>query len=621
MENKLLLLDAKINNIKNYDLYEINTKRNEIALDFMEFGEILLLHTNNQYKFSGLIYLCKSYKINPSKDVEDKIINAGKICFQHGMNPVNTIMECIPHNPIALATFGDLLKQNNNLIEAVKYLSIALELTKKKDEKVNILINIAKCYYDMDAVELCCNTLYQVFKIDLNNCVALQLLGCCFAKVKDSKNSIKNFDKALKYSKEDDVNFKSACLLNKGLALGFSSSWDESRVCYERSLFYNPKNEFSLQNLLVDGLYQDKYNMTDIYNQHLKLNDLFEINEVEKFEKPKKVRKIGVVSGDLNGNHPVQSFTKVFDDSRVIILSNSIIDPKKFPNAKVVDISMKQDEQVYQIIKENEIDVLIDLSGNTNKNRMRLFSKKVCWRYISYLGYPIFCGLKTFDGYITDKFVETRTTNKLYKDKMMLMSKCFLNYNNSEEIELVYKKSENNVYGVMNRFSKMSKSYFKMMKLLLEKDSKAVLVFKCSEIRNKECVDKIYQYLGKDRIVIKQWTKSFKEHLEELMKVDVLLDTWSYSGTTTTCDSLFVGTPVITLESEDKNFQNVSKSLLMNSGLDEYVVSDVESYVDKAISVCENMNINVKENIRKSFKENIMNTEKYKEEFYSLICS
>jgi predicted O-linked N-acetylglucosamine transferase (SPINDLY family) len=348
---------------------------------------------------------------------------------------------------------------------------------------------------------------------------------------------------------------------------------------------------------------------------------MFEIGDVDVIEKPEKVRKIGIVSGDLNGDHPVQSFTKVFDDSRCVIISNSMINPNKFPNAKVIDISTKQDDEVYKIIKENEIDVLIDLSGNTNKNRMRLFSRKVCWRYISFLGYAVFCGLKTFDGYISDRFVETKTTNKLYGDKMMLMSRCFLNYNNDTEIDLKYEKGEKNVYGIMNRFSKMSKSYFKMLKLLLEKDSKAVLVFKCSELRNKECVEKIYRELGKERVKIIQWTKSFKEHLEELMKVDVCLDTFSYSGTTTTCDSLFVGTAVITLESEDKNYQNVSKSLLMNSDLGDYVCSDVESYIDKAISVAENMNINVKENIRKSFKKNIMNDDKYKEEFYDLICS
>ena len=526
MENKLLLLDEKINNYKKMGLYEINTKRSEMALDYLEFGEMLLFHSNPNYKFNGLIYICKSYKINPTKDLENKIIDAGRVVFKAGINPVNTIMETIPHNPIALATFGDLLKQDNKLLEAIKYLLIAYEYTKKKDEKVNILINISKSYFDLDAIELCCNTLFQVFKLDFINAVALQLLGCCYAKTKDSKNSVKNFDKALKYSKDDDVNFKSACLLNRGLAQGFSSSWDEARVSYERALFYNPKNEFALQNLLMDELYQDKYNMTDIYNHHLKLNDLFEIGDVDVIDKPEVIRKIGIVSGDLNGDHPVVSFTKVFDDSRCVILSNSVIDGGKFPNAKVIDISYKKDDEVYKIIKENEIDVLIDLSTCTNKNRLRLFSKKVCYKYIQFLGYPVFSGLKTFDGYISDKYCETNTTNKLYKNKMLLMPKCFLNYNNNEEIDLKYEKSENNVYGVFNRFSKMSKSYFKMLKMLLEKDEKAVLIFKCSELRNKDVVDKIYRELGRDRVIIKQWSRTFKEHLEELMKVDVCLDTF-----------------------------------------------------------------------------------------------
>lgn len=619
MENKLLMLDEKINNYKKMSLYEINIKRSEMALDYLEFGEMLLFHENPNYKFNGLIYLCKSYKINPSKDLENKIIDAGRVVFKAGINPVNTIMETIPHHHIALATFGDILKQDNKLLEAIRYLLIAYEYTKKKDEKVNILVNISKCYYDLDAIELCCNTLFQVFKLDFTNAVALQLLGCCYAKTKDSKNSVKNFDKALKYSKDDDVNFKSACLLNKGLAQGFNADWDDARISYERSLFYNPKNEFALQNMLMDALYQDKYSMTDIYNHHLKLNDMFEIGDVDVIGKPEVIRKIGIVSGDLNGDHPVKSFTKVFDDERCVILSNSVIDPSKFPNAKVIDISYKKDEDVYKIIKENEVDVLIDLSTCTNKNRMRLFSKKVCWRYIQFLGYAVYSGLKTFDGYITDKYCETKTTNKLYGDKMMLMPKCFLNYNNNEVVELKYEKSENNVYGIMNRFSKMSKSYFKMLKMLLERDEKAVLIFKCSEVRNREVVEKIYRELGRERVKILQWTSTYKAHLEELSKVDVCLDTWSYSGTTTTCDSLYVGTPVITLESDDRNYQNVSKSLLMNSRLEDYVCSDVDSYINTAIDVAEKMSINLKENISNKFRTNIMNHESYKQDFYDLI--
>jgi predicted O-linked N-acetylglucosamine transferase (SPINDLY family) len=105
------------------------------------------------------------------------------------------------------------------------------------------------------------------------------------------------------------------------------------------------------------------------------------------------------------------------------------------------------------------------------------------------------------------------------------------------------------------------------------------------------------------------------------MKVDVCLDTFPYSGTTTTCDSLFVGTPVLTLESDDKNYQNVSKSLLMNSDLGEYVCDNIESYVSKAIETAEKMNLDTKIKVSKLFKENIMNVKSYKEDFYNLIMN
>ena len=127
----------------------------------------------------------------------------------------------------------------------------------------------------------------------------------------------------------------------------------------------------------------------------------------------------------------------------------------------------------------------------------------------------------------------------------------------------------------------------KVLKKLLERDPKAILVFKNSELRNKENRDFIYSHFPFQRVEILNWSENHEKHCAEFDKCSIALDTMPYSGTTTTCDALCVGCPVITLKSNDKNYQNVSSSLLKHSGLSDFITTSDEEYVSKAIEVAE----------------------------------
>ena len=96
------------------------------------------------------------------------------------------------------------------------------------------------------------------------------------------------------------------------------------------------------------------------------------------------------------------------------------------------------------------------------------------------------------------------------------------------------------------------------------------------------------------------------DHLPNYNFIDIALDTFPYSGTTTSCEALYMGVPIITFFDKEKEFhsQNVTSSLLINSNLKEYITYSADEYINKAIEFSQkdaNFFKNLKHNTRNSF--------------------
>jgi predicted O-linked N-acetylglucosamine transferase (SPINDLY family) len=89
------------------------------------------------------------------------------------------------------------------------------------------------------------------------------------------------------------------------------------------------------------------------------------------------------------------------------------------------------------------------------------------------------------------------------------------------------------------------------------------------------------------RIILSGRTESRESHLREYDSVDIALDTFPYNGTTTTCEALWMGVPVVTFAG-DRHASRVGTSLLNAAGLAEYAVNSIEEYIEKAVSLAGN---------------------------------
>ncbi|MEQ1663463.1 MAG: tetratricopeptide repeat protein [Thiobacillus sp.] len=248
------------------------------------------------------------------------------------------------------------------------------------------------------------------------------------------------------------------------------------------------------------------------------------------------------------------------------------------------------DDKVAAMVREDQIDVLIDLAGHTNNNRLPVFARKPAPIQITYLGYPNTTGLPMMDYRFTDEWADPPgMTEHLHTEKLLRIDKGFLCFTPpAESPEIPSPPAIEHGYVTFGSFNALPKITAEMLeiwsKILLSTPDSHLL------IKNAQLTDPVLQErlrnqlvqlgVGGERIEIMGRT-SKAEHMSALGCVDIALDTFPYHGTTTTCDTLWMGVPVITLAGKS-HVSRVGVSLLSRMGLDEHIAHSAEEYIEKA---------------------------------------
>jgi predicted O-linked N-acetylglucosamine transferase (SPINDLY family) len=125
-----------------------------------------------------------------------------------------------------------------------------------------------------------------------------------------------------------------------------------------------------------------------------------------------------------------------------------------------------------------------------------------------------------------------------------------------------------------------------LWKKILQENENSKILIKLDSVKN-ENIDRLKFYMdhlevNESRIILIDYMDSETHYIDVLKQVDILLDTFPYSGTTTTCKSLFLSIPVLTLYNKDYHSHNVSSSILSHSGLNEFICENETEYMEKA---------------------------------------
>jgi len=420
--------------------------------------------------------------------------------------------------------------------------------------------------------------------------------------------------------------------LNMGHMHAYNGDNHKAVENYNKALKISPKFSLPFQNKLMNLSYffdefEDKMY---IYNQHRMINKIYSKNskpyifdEVFLAREGGKIN-IGIISGDFV-DHPVSFFISTylrnFDATRfnVTCYSECVINTSLYnKNLKFKLIKNKSGIDASKMIYEDKIHILIDLAGHTAYNRLDVFALKPSPVQVTYIGYPYSTGLDEMDYRITDDVCDKlEVSQKYYTEKLVMLKGCFLCYDPilKESYPMIgeqpYLKGDKGILtvGCFNRLNKMTSGVIALFNRILMSDKRIRFVFKTKALLNRNIKERFIKKFDKgvqNRVVIMDCTILHAEHLLEYNKIDVAIDTFPYSGTTTSCEALLMGVPVYTLYDSRYYFhaQNVTASILKNSDLGEYVCDTENDMVEKVCDLFKRDDIywrNLKTDVRGKF--------------------
>lgn len=250
------------------------------------------------------------------------------------------------------------------------------------------------------------------------------------------------------------------------------------------------------------------------------------------------------------------------------------------------------EEELLATIRADLIDVLVELSGLTSGHRLRVLARRTAPIQATYIGCPSSTGLAAIDHRLVDEMTDPPGSESEAVERLERISGCFLCYQPPEgapDPAAARQASATDrplTFGSFNNLAKLSPGAVALWSGVLATVPGSRLLLKGNALREESVRSGIrtrFQGAGVDgeRVDFLPETAAFHDHLACYGHVDVALDSMPYNGTTTTCEALWMGVPVVTLRGR-LHAGRVGASLLTAAGCSEWVAETPEQFAATA---------------------------------------
>lgn len=391
---------------------------------------------------------------------------------------------------------------------------------------------------------------------------------------------------------------------------------------FRKSILLKPENKTAHSNLLFCLNYLDNITPEDVYQEHLLWARSFAPTTPDDCASTPSIAgskiRIGYVSPNFN-KHSVAYFIEPLlqyhDKSKFEIICYDDKDSPDEITNRLISWSDKwrviatlSDDVVAATIQRDNLDIIVDLAGHTSTNRLSLFARRLAPIQISYLGYPNTTGLQAMDFRLTDNVADPPGLTERYYSETLKRVPCAWCYRPPDDVPSVGNPRSNHgapiTFGSFNKLAKISSSVLTAWVRLLHNVPNSNLFLKSSALQDLSVARKITElFAGRgiepSRLRLEGFTDSTYDHLAAYSEVDIALDTFPYCGTTTTCEALYMGTPVLTLTGRT-HVSRVGTSILSCVGLADLIATSENDYVGRATALAsdrEKLN-NFRKNLR-----------------------
>lgn len=394
---------------------------------------------------------------------------------------------------------------------------------------------------------------------------------------------------------------------NLGTARLLQNKPEEAILCFTRALEFKPDYAEAYSDRLLALLYRSAATPETVLAAHRGYAERFEapLKQNWPIHVPPRIPsarlKVGYVSADFR-NHAVARFIEPVlahhDRGRVEVFCYYNNFQQDMVTARIAALAEHwvvckgwSDARLAERIRADGIDILVDLSGHTGDNRLLSFARKPAPVQVTYLGYAATTGLTSMDYRITDADVDPPGSENDYSEALYRLPRSLWCYRPPADMPAVQPATpaiRNGfvTFGSMNNPAKVSPEMTALWLEILRRVPGARLVMTgVPEGSARHGLRELFVAAGiaAERVRLEGRLPD-AEFWSLLQTIDIALDPFPYTGTTTTCESLWMGLPVVTLRGASCVARS-GHALLKQLDLDELVASSAEKYVEIAVDL------------------------------------
>jgi len=258
------------------------------------------------------------------------------------------------------------------------------------------------------------------------------------------------------------------------------------------------------------------------------------------------------------------------------------------------DVAAMGNTALCRQIRDDGIQILVDLSGHTGNNRLRLFGHRAAPVQVTWIGYPATTGLASMDYRVTDAWADPPgETEQFHSETLLRLPGGFLCYRPPPDAPdpAVRPADRPLTFGSFNNLSKVTDEAIALWCAILLRAPGSRLLLKSRQLADDGVRRRILGVFGQhgigaDRLILHARLPDRRDHLSLYDDVDVALDTFPYNGTTTTVEALWMGVPVVALAGR-LHAGRVGVSLLQQIGCENWIGATPADYVEIALRLAE----------------------------------
>ena len=396
---------------------------------------------------------------------------------------------------------------------------------------------------------------------------------------------------------------------NLGNALKDAGKLDEGIAAYREALRLDPNYATAHSNLLLALHYVPDFHADAIFHEHCRWDEMHTQNMTSRSgphahdRDPERRLRIGYVSPNLQ-QHSVAVFLEGLlenhDPQQFEIFCYSDVHRPDAVTARLENIAHVwrsivglSDADVADVIRGDQIDLLVDLAGHTAGNRLLVFARKPAPIQVTYLGYSDTTGMSAMDYRLTDPHADPLgTADRLHREKLWRLPAtfaCFRPAVDSPPVAPLPAVTRGYVtFASLHALAKINEPLLERWAEILQQVPASRLMFVAAGLAEANTRQRLGNYfsthgISPDRLEFRG-RQSFQEYLALHHEVDVMLDSHPFSGHTIACHGLWMGVPVITLAG-DRHSARMVASVLTNLGLPEGIAQTPEGYLPAALAM------------------------------------